>query len=98
MLHIDACPNWQVASDHVRESLHALGRDDVDITEVLITNSDEAAAVAFAGSPTILVDGVDLFPSGGRTTDLACRIYPTETGFAGVPSREQLESALRSRL
>jgi len=98
VLHIDACPHWQGASDRVREAVRALGRDDVDVTDLVITTSAQAATLAFAGSPTILVDGVDLFPSGSRTIDLACRIYPTETGFAGLPSSEQLEVALRSRL
>jgi hypothetical protein len=32
-------------------------------------------------------------PSQGRTTDLACRIYPTGTGFAGMLTLEQLIEA-----
>ncbi len=98
VLHIEACPNWREASDRVRTALTAIGRDDVDVTNVLLSSPEDAAAVAFAGSPTILIDGVDLFPSEGSTADLACRIYRTDSGFAGQPSLSQIENALRDRL
>ena len=54
-------------------------------------NSEETV---FAGSPTIVVDGQDLFPSEGQTNDLACRIYFTPQGLAGLPTLAQLTEAL----
>lgn len=98
VLHIDACPNWREASARVRTTLQSLGRDEVEVVEVLLESPEQASVVPFAGSPTILVDGDDLFPSDGGTNDLACRVYLTETGFAGQPSLTQLERALRERL
>jgi hypothetical protein len=44
----------------------------------------------FAGSPTILIDGADAFPSDGRTSELACRLYYSDTGISRLPSVEQL--------
>jgi len=76
--------------------LAELGRGDVEVTYRLLTDSVQAAAVPFAGSPTILLDGVDAFPSDGRTSDLACRVYRTDTGFAGVPTAAQLVEAIRN--
>ncbi|WAB80597.1 hypothetical protein OVN18_08450 [Microcella daejeonensis] len=98
VLHIDECPGWRLAAAGVRLALSNLGRDDVPVGEVLISSADEAAVTAFAGSPTILVNGVDLFPSDGRTADLACRVYRSATGLAPSPGAEQIESALRARL
>ena len=97
VLYIDDCPNWQAAGDRVRRALDSIGLDDVPVVFVLLRTTDEAARRAFAGSPTILVDGEDVFPSEGRTADLACRVYPTESGFAGAPSVAQLERALGKR-
>jgi hypothetical protein len=37
---------------------------------------------------------VDLFPTDGRTSDLACRIYLTPNGMAGAPTQQQIEAAL----
>ncbi|MGX5697662.1 hypothetical protein ACWKWP_15805 [Agromyces soli] len=98
VVHIDACPNWVEAGDRVRSALDGAGLAEVPVEFVLLRTPEEAAEVEFAGSPTILVDGADVFPSGGRTTDLACRVYFTEAGLAGLPSEEQLSAAIRSRI
>jgi hypothetical protein len=90
ILHIEECDNWSDAGQRVRATLNATGHPDIGVENRLLQTSEEAAAVPFAGSPTILLDGTDPFPSDGRTTELACRIYPTATGFAGMPTVEQL--------
>ena len=97
VLHIGECPNWEEAGLRTRSALDALGLADVPVESVLIGTEREAVDSGFAGSPTITVDGEDLFPSAGRTSDLACRVYLTETGLAGLPTRAQLEAALRER-
>ncbi|WP_327012711.1 hypothetical protein [Cryobacterium sp. GrIS_2_6] len=96
ILHIDECPNWMEAGTRVEAALTELGRVDVEVTYRLLTDSVQAAAVPFAGSPTFLLDGVDAFPSDGRTSDLACRVYRIDTGFAGVPSVAQLVEAIQN--
>lgn len=98
VLHIDECPGWEPALQRVREALDALGRSDVEATERVLGSDAAAADSAFAGSPTIVVDGADLFPSDGRTTALACRVYATERGIAPSPSVDQIVAALRGRL
>ena len=75
LVYFDGCPNWQLARDRLRQGLDRLGRADVSIGEVRVETADEAAAAGFAGSPTIVIDGRDLFPqstvwAGG----LACRV------------------------
>lgn len=94
VLHIEGCPSWEETGHRLRAALNAVGRQDVAITFTLLSSPEETRLVHFAGSPTILVDGRDLFPSDGRTSDLACRIYMTPTGFAGSPSQAQIEGAL----
>jgi hypothetical protein len=97
VLHIGECPGWEPALDGVKEALVALGRSDVEVTERVLLTEEAAAGSAFAGSPTIVVDGADLFPSDGRTSALACRIYATEHGIAPAPSVGQIVAALRDR-
>lgn len=98
VLYIDECPNWADAGELTKKALSTLGLADSVVENVLISTAEEAASVPFAGSPTILLDGQDLFPSDGHCADLACRIYRTDRGLAGVPTQEQLEAAIRSRL
>lgn len=97
LVHIPECPNSEISAGRIQEAMRALELPDTAFSQVLVSNSAEAGAIAFAGSPTILLDGVDLFPSDGRTTELACRVYLTEQGLAGAPSVEQIASAIRAR-
>lgn len=97
VLSIDDCPNSQSATDEVEAALASLGLSTIPIVERRVTSPADAAATAFAGSPTVLIDGVDVVPGAVSTGTLACRIYRAETGVAGYPSRVQIVSAIRSR-
>jgi len=97
VLHIDDCPSWVEVGNCLREALDSTGFGETSITYRLLSTSADAAQVPFAGSPTITVDGQDLFPNGGRTVDLACRVYLTPTGLAGLPTTEQLIAAIGVR-
>ena len=94
LLHIVDCPNTVVAEEHARAALDSLGLTDVPVELVTIHSEAEAASTQFGGSPTILVDGVDLFPTA-PVRSLACRVYATGSGYAGAPTQEQIEAALR---
>ena len=94
VLHIDECENLERAGDRVREALTRLGDRSTPVGFRLLQNAEDAASVAFAGSPTITVDGEDLFPNGARTTELACRIYFTPSGVAGLPTVDQIVEAI----
>ena len=97
VLHIVDCPSWVEAGSRLRGALDATGFGETAITYRLLSTRADAARVPFAGSPTITVDGQDLFPSGGSTADLACRVYLTPTGLAGLPMTEQLIAAISAR-
>lgn len=94
LLHIVDCPNTDIAEANARAALDALGLGGVPVAVVTIRTEAEAASTQFGGSPTILVDGVDLFPTA-PVRSLACRVYATESGFAGAPTQEQIDAALR---
>lgn len=98
VLHIDHCPNWVETGSLLRIALDTIGASDTAVSFVALHTPEDAARVPFAGSPTILVDGTDLFPGDGQTSDLACRIYQTDGHFAGLPSLRDIEEALRQRL
>lgn len=98
ILHIDECPNWREAGRLVERALEELGTTHVAVKFTLISTPEQAAAVPFAGSPTILVDGVDAFPSDGATAELACRVFRVGGGFSGTPSLSDLRMVLAERL
>lgn len=96
VLHIRQCPSWVEAGTRLEDALESAGLPRTVEYRVIETPQD-AAAVPFSGSPTILLDGVDAFPGADRTTDLACRVYRTESGLAGLPSTEQIAAAIAQR-
>ncbi|MDJ1370772.1 hypothetical protein [Gulosibacter molinativorax] len=98
VVHIRDCPNTQVATERMRSALEAVGMGETPVETVLVETPEQVAAVTFAGSPTILVDDEDLFPTGATSRDLACRVYVSETGMAGAPSADQIADALRARI
>jgi len=93
ILHIGECPNWEEAGRRAHVALEAAGVFDATIEYRLLAKPEDAARVPFAGSPTLLINGIDAFPGGDRTTDLACRVYYTDQGLAGLPTTEQLRVA-----
>ena len=97
LLHIDDCPSWVEAESRLVVALGAAGLPGSPVNVVTVMDAAHAVALNFAGSPTILVDGVDLFPDGARASDLACRIYRTPNGLAGLPTVEQIVDALARR-
>ena len=90
VLAIDGCRNAEEAVRRVRSALDQLGHADRPVEVRWIRTRADAEAVAFAGSPTITANGVDVFPSEGRTANLACRVYETPGGLAGLPTVDQI--------
>ncbi|WP_409329026.1 DF family (seleno)protein [Trujillonella humicola] len=95
VLFFDGCPNWEVADARLREALKQAGRSDVRVEHHRVTTPEEAEAVRFRGSPTILVNGQDPFADPDAPVGLSCRVYRTDAGLAGAPTVEQLLTVLR---
>jgi hypothetical protein len=98
ILHIEECPNWRETGEAVARVLAELGAADTPVRFTLLSSREQAEAVPFAGSPTVLIDGVDAFPSDGATSELACRVYRVGDHFAGAPSIGDLRMALARAL
>jgi hypothetical protein len=92
--YFDGCPNWQDADANLRAVLAQAGAPDVVVRRQLVDTVEDAERLAFLGSPTILIDGVDPFAEPGATPGLSCRVYRTGTGLAGAPTVTQLRAAL----
>ena len=85
------CPHWRDA----QASLLALQAEfDLEVDYLTIASPEAAAGHRFRGSPSISVNGEDLFGSPDQTIGLTCRRYPTPSGPAGSPTTEQIRRAL----
>lgn len=94
LLYFDGCPNWQQADERLQRL-----RNEVPFTVHYqrVETPEDAARAGFAGSPTVLIDGIDPFATGDEPSGMACRIYATPLGPQGSPTLGQLREALSRR-
>ena len=87
------CPNLADAREALRRSLHSLGLP-TEFEELDVTAAPISAALQQWGSPTILIDGIDVGGESAPVGGDSCRLY---SDLSGVPTDEQICAALRAR-
>ena len=95
LLVVPDCPNEPVAAAMLRTALDDVGLTSIAFRTTVIDTQHGAEQRGFTGSPTILIDGLDPFIEPGRAPALACRIYRSDTGTAGVPSLVELRQVIK---
>jgi hypothetical protein len=94
VLYFDECPTYRAAEETLRGVL-AQEEVEADVELVAVNIHEEARRLRFPGSPTIRVDGEDLFRVPDRTGyALGCRMYATPEGLRGAPTAEMIRAAL----
>jgi hypothetical protein len=95
-LYWEGCPSHPEALGLLRTVMAERGIE-TDVALRHVGTHEEALELGFPGSPTIRIDGRDVDPEGAQgQPGLACRVYRLPDGRPSpVPSREQLEEALR---
>jgi len=97
LLHIADCPNTDATRRLLNATLRELGLTE-DIREIEVSDSSQAQALSFPGSPTIRIDGIDVEPNlpGENGDGLSCRIYMIDGKRHAVPTEEMIRRALRA--
>jgi hypothetical protein len=104
LLWWEGCPSTEIARTLVRATLDDLGHGDVEIEMLEIETDEQAQRQRFRGSPTILIDKVDLVqmldaePDGmGSDAEFAltCRLYRRRDGrISPTPDPADVRQAL----
>ncbi|MFC7216922.1 alkylmercury lyase [Streptomyces polyrhachis] len=94
VLAVPGCANTGLALERVAAALAGRAAE-VEVVEV--RNGNQALALGMSGSPTILLDGVDPFPSDGGQPSVSCRLYRDADGAAsGAPGEDALRAAINA--
>lgn len=93
LLTVPECPHQPDAWRNLDEALARVGRTDVVVREHVVASAEEAARLGMHGSPTILIDGTDLFRPNDEPS-LTCRFAAGNE--SAVPTVEQLIELLAS--
>ena len=94
VLVVAGCPNAEPARARLQAVLDETGLAVARLTVTVVDSQAEAVRRGFTGSPTFLLDGVDPFPTAVVGAALACRLYETDEGVAGLPSATGLAQAI----
>jgi hypothetical protein len=97
LLWWEGCPSTERALADLRDALREAGLDPASVRMREISAEADAAAAAFVGSPTILIDGADVDPPpGDEPAGLNCRVYRRRDGrISPTPDPETIRGALR---
>lgn len=93
---IDEETSWKKAFHNVGVAVDALDNIKVKtLTSVIpVKSDDEAIEKKFLGSPSIHVNGQELFPEERQNYHLGNRTYETEDGIADCPRIEMIRKKL----
>jgi len=96
ILYLEGCPNHRRAVERVKEALQEEGLT-AEVVEVNVPDEAIARSLAFLGSPTIRVNGLDVEPSARASKEfgMMCRTYTEDGTREGLPSRQLIRTALR---
>lgn len=95
LLYFDGCPSWQTALKNLTQVLREEGiTETINVRE--IENDEQARHEKFLGSPSIRIDGHDLWFEQREYFSLSCRVYATPEGLKGFPTVEMLRAKIRS--
>jgi copper chaperone CopZ len=99
LFYFDGCPNHSVALERLKQILRQEGLPE-HVEEMNVTSPEQAQALAFLGSPTIKINGVDVEPAarGSQAYAMACRTYRNAGKQQGQPDEEMIRAALREAL
>jgi len=98
-LYWDGCPSHPEAMARLEAALARAGVD-AQVRRRQVLSDDEARALQFPGSPTILIDGIDVQDAPvDAPVALTCRLYRTSDGLPSpVPDPATLDRAIQEAL
>jgi mercuric ion transport protein len=90
------CPNLPAARSALRKAFEHEGLEPQWVEYDRAAPGTPAPLLRF-GSPTILVEGVDVAGEAGNAAAASCRVYQGVRGLSGVPSAETIAVAIANR-
>jgi len=97
LLSIEDCPNSAQVLYNLHQALSIL-KIDIKPDQIMIHDDLEADHYSFQGSPSIKVDGVDLWERKAEEYHMGCRVYPTPSGLSGCPPVSMLVERIKKLL
>jgi len=83
--YFEGCPNSQKTLSNLKEVIMELGVKENNLEIVEVPDLEKAQEVNFQGSPTILINGKDIYTDKKPDSyNYTCRVYAIENERTGV--------------
>ena len=93
--YFDGCPNSTVTLKNLQDLLSTEGIGDYELEIVEVPSPELAQELNFQGSPTVLIDGVDIYTEQTpKSFSYSCRIFDIDGEKSGVLPNEYLRKKL----
>ncbi|NOG44220.1 MAG: hypothetical protein HND50_03270 [Calditrichaeota bacterium] len=96
LYYFEGCPSYIETEENLKMTLAELGLTE-KYKMIEVSNSEDAIAKKFLGSPTIKINGIDLEHKDGNYV-FGCRVYTIDGKMQGTPSIEFIKKNLKSFL
>jgi hypothetical protein len=99
LLYWDGDPSYMTARQRLVEVLTE-DAFETSIQMIAVSSAADAEFLSFSGSPTIRIDGQDIYPEGIGAIGLYLRAYPLEEGSSapsatdGAPGKALIRAAV----
>ena len=95
--YFDGCPNAEKTLQNLKSVVAELGLPENEIEMVNVAGPEDAESSRFAGSPSILVDEVDIYTGKEPAqTSFSCRVFTFRGEQTGVIPKWLLRQKLGS--
>lgn len=88
--YFKSCPHSAEFIENVKEAIRRSNPDKFEYREIIVDTNEKAGEIKFRGSPTLLINGIDLEDAEApENPGLACRNYPN-----GLPDADKIKTRL----
>jgi hypothetical protein len=94
--YFDGCPNSTATLNNLMQLKDELKIDENEIRIVAVPDLELAEKLHFQGSPTILIDGIDIYTNQRPNSySYNCRIYNISGIKTGIISKEYIREKIK---
>ena len=98
LLYFEGCPNWEKTMEDINAVLQE-SHVAAEVELIKVTSHEEAEQLAFLGSPTIRIYGLDIEPDPPDSAyGLELRVYWVDETPLGGPPKEWIAAAVQAAL
>ena len=93
--YFEGCPNAKTSLDNLLHVMHELNIHDDEINIMQLPDLESAEKNNFQGSPTVLIDGVDIYTgSKPQGYNYSCRVYFFNEIRTGIIPKEFIKEKM----